>query len=81
MRHPIYVGWLLIIWPTPTMTVAHLVFAVMSTGYILVGLRLEERDLIAAHPEYAEYMKRVPGLLPFGKRRSQERASVASRSA
>jgi protein-S-isoprenylcysteine O-methyltransferase Ste14 len=53
----------------------------MSTGYILVGLRLEERDLIAAHPEYAEYMKRVPGLMPFGKRRSQERASVASRSA
>jgi protein-S-isoprenylcysteine O-methyltransferase Ste14 len=68
VRHPIYVGWLMIIWPTPTMSVAHLVFAIMSTAYILVGLRLEERDLIAAHPEYAEYMKRVPGLLPFGKR-------------
>jgi protein-S-isoprenylcysteine O-methyltransferase Ste14 len=52
----------------------------MSTGYILVGLRLEERDLIAAHPEYAEYMKRVPGLLPFGRRRAQTSGSVASRS-
>jgi protein-S-isoprenylcysteine O-methyltransferase Ste14 len=68
VRHPIYVGWLMIVWATPTMTVTHLVFAIMSTAYILVGLRLEERDLVAAHPEYADYMKRVPGLLPFGKR-------------
>jgi protein-S-isoprenylcysteine O-methyltransferase Ste14 len=70
VRHPIYVGWLMIIWATPTMSVAHFVFALMSTAYILIGLRLEERDLIAAHPEYADYMKRVPGLLPLGKRRA-----------
>ena len=50
------------------MTVAHLVFAIMTTAYILVAIQLEERDLIAAHPEYAEYKKRVPALLPFGKR-------------
>ena len=68
VRHPLYIGWLMIIWATPVMTVAHLVFAVMSTAYILVGIQLEERDLVRAHPEYAEYRKRVPMLLPFGSR-------------
>jgi protein-S-isoprenylcysteine O-methyltransferase Ste14 len=68
VRHPIYVAWLMIFWATPTMTIAHLVFAVMSTAYILIGIQLEERDLIAAHPEYTDYRKRVPSLIPFTKR-------------
>jgi len=64
VRHPLYVGFLLSSWFTPTMTVAHLVYAVMITAYILIGVRFEERDLKDALPEYERYQEQVPMLIP-----------------
>ena len=64
MRHPLYVGLMIGLWAAPTMTVAHLVFAVMCTSYIFVGARLEEHDLENALPEYKQYKKDVPMFLP-----------------
>ncbi|MET0591251.1 MAG: methanethiol S-methyltransferase [Polyangiaceae bacterium] len=66
VRHPLYVGWLFTFWMTPTMTLAHLVFAIATTVYILVAIRFEERDLIALHgADYERYRQEVPSLVPF----------------
>lgn len=65
VRHPLYVGWLLTFWATPTMGLGHLLFASITTLYILVAIVLEERDLLAHHgPAYAAYQKEVPMLVP-----------------
>jgi methanethiol S-methyltransferase len=66
VRHPLYVGWFFAFWATPTMSLAHLVFAVITAAYILVGIQLEERDLVKVHGKaYTDYRDRTPMLLPL----------------
>ena len=76
VRHPLYVGWLLMFWAAPVMTVAHLVFALGTTAYILIAIQFEERDLIQFHAEYAEYRRRVPMIIPIGPSKQRARAAV-----
>ena len=72
VRHPLYVGWFFAFWCTPTMTVSHLVFAIATTGYILVAIQLEERDLVAHFGKtYTKYQERVPMLVPFTRKRRE----------
>jgi protein-S-isoprenylcysteine O-methyltransferase Ste14 len=69
-------GLLIACWATPRMTVGHLVFAVAATGYIVVGLHFEERDLYRKlGPIYAEYAERVPAVVP-GARRPRRRTTA-----
>jgi protein-S-isoprenylcysteine O-methyltransferase Ste14 len=68
VRHPLYVGWFCAFWFTPTMTAAHLLFAVVTGAYMLVAIQLEERNLVDHLPGYADYRRRVPMLVPFGRR-------------
>jgi len=65
VRHPMYIGWMAAFWGTPTMTMTHLAFAVVTTAYILTAIYFEERDLVALLGEdYVRYRRHVPKLIP-----------------
>jgi len=81
VRHPLYVGWLLMFWSAPVMTSAHLVFAIATTAYILVAIQFEERDLVRFHGEYAKYRLRVPMILPVGSSKRGESTEVRQTAA
>ena len=73
VRHPLMLGLVIAFWATPMMSAGHLMFSAAATGYILLALPLEERDLVSRHgDDYRRYRERVPMLIPNGINKDQE---------
>jgi protein-S-isoprenylcysteine O-methyltransferase Ste14 len=79
VRHPLYLGFLIAFWAAPVMTLGHLLFAAGMSAYILVGVRLEERDLVRyLGSDYERYREQVPQLVPVPGRAWRDRTAKQS---
>jgi len=82
VRHPLYVGWFFAFWMTPTMTLAHLVFALATSAYILIAIQFEEHDMVREFgATYQDYKRRVPMLVPFTASRLTEKERLSTTTA